>query len=101
MSSPLHRHDCTRCRFVTSVGKIDVYTCGNPATPGACSLIARFSDGPSDNASTCLKFFTDSIKNNERIELMNGKVMSFRDYLASEHVINYHKAWLIALPLIG
>lgn len=91
---PQFTHDCSACKFITTVGKMDVYTCRD-------SIIARFSSEGSDYASTPMEIFTDAIKNNSGIRLVNGSVMKFRDYLASEHVLDYHKAWLVALPLIN
>lgn len=93
---PQFTHDCSACKFITTVGKIDVYVCGTSIS----SIIARFSNEGSDYASMPIEIFTDMIKNNSGIRLHDGKIMQFRDYLASEHVVSYHKAWLIALPLI-
>ena len=91
---PQFTHDCNACKFITTVGDIDVYTCGG-------TIIARFSSEGSDYASMRLDMFTGMIKTNSNVGTLDDKIVKFRDYLASKECVNYYKAWLIALPLIG
>lgn len=95
MSSPLHCHDCDKCKFVANVGDIDVYTCNG-------SMIARFSsDGP-DYSSFPISLFRQMVKENALIGgvPIAGSSMPMRDYLCSEHVSNDFRAYLACLPLI-
>ena len=93
---PQFQHDCTACKFIATINEMDVYICKSGIGQ---SIIARFSsDGP-DYASTDLAIFKRSIAENNQIG-GEGWQMPFRDYLMSDKVIDYHKAWLIALAMV-
>ncbi len=97
-----YEHDCSHCTFIGTFADMDVHICKGE-TEFQTSIIARFSsDGP-DYASSPVSIFKDQIKNNKRIcgnnEDGTAWDMTFHDYLMSDKIIPYHKAWLIALAM--
>ena len=90
---PKYKHDCTACEFKGHFNGFDVWVCPSKRP----SIIARAGDTPGNYACNSVEMFVDGIKNNEDIGIGDGKVMKFQDYIFSEHCIDYHKAWLLAL----
>jgi len=93
-------HDCESCSFIRHIGGMDIYLCKGPDP----SIIALFSSKGSDYTSMSLEVFKRQIKTNVNVEgtLQDGTKwnMNFGDYLMSDKVINYHKAWLIGLAML-
>ena len=94
---PKHTHDCERCTFLGHFCDHDVYICQDSGGIGP-SIIARFGDDGPEYASTPLRIFQRQINENSRIG-GNDWSMPFRDYLFSDKVIPYHKAWMLALAV--
>jgi len=96
----LFEHNCDVCTFLSTIGGMDVHVCKG-ADP---SIIARFSSEGSDYASMPLEMYKRQIKQNCTIGGTNDDgttwTMKFQDYLMSDKVINYHKAWLIGLAML-
>lgn len=91
---PKFKHDCEGCTFHGHMFGYDIYTCTS-------SIIARWGDEGSQYASTDISLFLGAIKRNDRIGGHNDDgsrwTMDYRDYLFSDKVIDYHKAWLLVL----
>lgn len=89
----MFQHDCSKCRFIDHLCGHDVYVC--ETCVAGPSIIARY--GVDERyASTPIKHFQRQIKENGLIAI-GDKNMPFQDYLFSEHVSSYHKAWMLGL----
>lgn len=100
MNNPIFKHDCPKCKFLGNYFNLDVYICeSDPNNKLFTSIIARHGDKGEEYASNMLCVFKNLLVNNQNINVHNQTIMPFRDYLFSPHVIDFHKAWLVALTI--
>ena len=80
---------------------MDVYLCrSESAQVLGGSVIARYSDNAADYYSSPICVLLDQFANPTHRMGMGDKSMPMQDWLFSEHVCTYYKAWLLALALI-
>lgn len=98
---PKFQHDCNTCRFIGHYFNHDVYICSScpiiARYSNGESIIARYGNGESDFASSDLSYFLKLIIKNNSIQQIGEVIVPFQDYLFSEYVSQYHKAWAVAI----
>jgi len=101
MSRPKFRHDCDHCEYLGTFFDLDVYLCrGESAKVLGGSIIARYSDDAPDYYSSPICVLLNQFADPSHRMGMGDKSMPMQDWLFSEHVCTYYKAWLLALALI-
>ena len=92
--SPKYKHDCESCRFLGTFFEFDVYLCHQ-------SIIARYGDDGPEYASSMISILLDQFTNpNYRMGLSDSKSMAMQEWLFSNDVCGYYKAWLLALATL-
>lgn len=93
---PKYTHDCEHCQFLGTFFDHDVYVCKRGEGWLDTTIIGRYGDDGPKYASGPLGLFIDALRRNSFIGV-DGKSVKFHDYLFSQHVCPYHKAWVVAL----
>lgn len=94
MEKPKYNHFCSNCKFLGHYNNLDVYYCLG-------DVLARYGNDDPDYASCNLNLFKSLIESNSNILIKNIITIPFQEYLFSEYVTDYHKAWMIALTIKG
>jgi hypothetical protein len=96
---PVFEHDCTNCTFLGHYFDHDVYICKGATRS---SIIGRYGNEGSQYASSPLESFIGGLTDGHRIgSPSEGWSMPYLEYLFSDKVCPYIKAWVLALTLTG
>jgi hypothetical protein len=100
MTKSIFTHDCDKCTFLGHYFDHDVYVCKTEISRG--SIIARFGNEGSEYASCPLDLFIGGLTDGHRIgDCPQTWSMSYLEYLFSDKVCTYIKAWVLALTIHG
>lgn len=98
---PKFVHDCDKCRFIATIGGLDIYICGE-GKPAGPSIIARYGDDGPQYTSMPIRSFRWLMRQNKPVEFYTDeeqRVLPMREYLLSNACVPEWRAWLVALAM--